>query len=341
MSEQDFSSDVMSPAWHMMHLLWGLMPSRAVSVAAKLGIADLLANGPSTADELAQATGTHAGSLRRLLSALTSLQIFGEDASGVYRNTSLSETLRSDHPYSMRALAMLWGRPLFLQSWQNLETAIASGVPAFDSLYGQSFFEYLEQHPEDASIFNAAMSGSTAADVSAVLQSYDFSRFQQIVDVGGGHGGFLRAILSATPHLRGVLYDLPSVVAGVEAWGGAVAGRCEVRPGNFFEAVPEGADGYLLRRIIHDWDDEASLKILKNCRRAIASGGTLLIVERVLKPPNESDFGKFLDLHMFVVLGGRERSELDFRALLQQAGFSLTRIIPTAGPHAIIESGPL
>jgi hypothetical protein len=323
-----------------MHLLWGLIPSRAVSVAAKLGIADLLATGPSTADELAKATGTHAGSLRRLLSALTSLQIFGEDASGVYRNTSLSETLRSDHPYSMRALAMLWGRPLFLQSWQNLDAAIASGVPAFDSLYGQSFFEYLEQHPEDASIFNAAMSRSTAADVSAVLQSYDFSRFQQIVDVGGGHGGFLRAILSATPHLLGVLYDLPSVVATVEATVGDIAGRCEVRSGNFFEAVPEGADGYLLRRIIHDWNDEASLKILRNCRRAISTGGTLLLVERVLKAPNESDWGKFMDLHMFVILGGRERSEPDFRALLRKAGFALTRVLPTAGPHSIIESRP-
>lgn len=323
-----------------MHLLWGLIPSRAVSVAAKLGIADLLATGPSTADELAKATGTHAGSLRRLLSALTSLQIFGEDASGVYRNTTLSETLRSDHPYSMRALAMLWGRPLFLQSWQNLDAAIASGVPAFDSLYGQSFFEYLEQHPEDASIFNAAMSRSTAADVSAVLQSYDFSRFQQIVDVGGGHGGFLRAILSATPHLLGVLYDLPSVVATVEATVGDIAGRCEVRSGNFFEAVPEGADGYLLRRIIHDWDDEASLKILRNCRRAISTGGTLLLVERVLKAPNESDWGKFMDLHMFVILGGRERSEPDFRALLRKAGFALTRVLSTAGPHSIIESRP-
>jgi hypothetical protein len=184
------------------------------------------------------------------------------------------------------------------------------------------------------------MSRSTAADVSAVLQSYDFSRFQQIVDVGGGHGGFLRAILSATPHLLGVLYDLPSVVATVEATVGDIAGRCEVRSGNFFEAVPEGADGYLLRRIIHDWDDEASLKILRNCRRAISTGGTLLLVERVLKAPNESDWGKFMDLHMFVILGGRERSEPDFRALLRKAGFALTRVLSTAGPHSIIESRP-
>lgn len=340
MSEQDFSSDLMSPAWHIMHLLWGLIPSRVVSVAAELGIADLLATGPSTADELAKATGTHAGALRRLLGALTSLQIFSEDANGAYRNTTVSETLRSNQPHSMRALAMLWGRPIFLRSWQNLDTAITSGLPAFDSLYGQSFFEYLEQNPEDASIFNAAMSGSSAADVSAVLQSYDFSRFQRIVDVGGGHGGFLRAILSATPHLLGVLYDLPSVVATVEASGGDIAGRCEVRSGSFFEAVPEGADGYLLRRIIHDWDDEASLRILSNCRRAISSDGTLLLVERVLKPPNESDFGKFMDLHMCVVLGGRERSEQDFRALLREAGFALTRVLPTAGPHSIIESRP-
>jgi hypothetical protein len=335
-------SDSASSTLQMMQIIWGLMPSRVVSVAAQFGIADLLAGGPKTADELAIATSTHAGSLRRLLRALTSLQILVEDEAGKYRNTTLGETLRSDHPQSVRALALLWDRSIFLTSWQHLDNATRTGAPAFDSLYGQSFFQYLEQHPEDASIFNAAMSGTTAADASAVLAAYDFSRFKRIVDVGGGRGAFLQAILSATPHLQGILYDLPSVVAGVrDEWDPEIAERCEVRSGSFFEAVPEGADGYLLKRIIHDWDDEASLKILRSCRSAISSDGTLLLIERVLKQPNEPDFGKFLDLHMFVLLGGRERSEPEFKALLAKADFDLTRVISTSGPHSILESAPV
>ena len=342
MSEREDSPNKMSPAWQMTHMIWGVMPSQAICVAAKLGIADLLANGRKTANELAESTKTHVGALRRLLRALTSLKIFGEDANGGYSNTTLSETLRSDHPHSVRALAMIWGRSVFLQPWENLDTAVATGLPAFDHLFREPFFEYLLRHSEDASIFNAAMSASTAVDLSAVLVAYDFSRFQRIVDVGGGRGAFLRGILSATPNLRGVLYDLPSVVAGADTLRASdMAERCEVQSGSFFEAVPQGADGYLLKRIIHDWDDEASLKILRNCRRAIHPEGTLLIVERVLKPPNEPDFGKFMDLHMLLLLGGRERSEPEFSALLREARFSLTRVIPTPGPHSIVESKPL
>jgi L-alanine-DL-glutamate epimerase-like enolase superfamily enzyme len=340
MNEQPSPSNVTPPAWQMMQIIWGLMPSRVVSVAAQFGIADLLAGGPKTVEELATEAGVYAGSLQRLLSALASLQILVEDEAGKYRSTPLGETLRTDHPQSVRALAMLWGRSMFLTPWQHLDRAITTGTPTFDSLYGHSFFHYLEQHPEDASIFNAAMSGTTAADASAVLAAYDFSRFKQVMDVGGGRGAF--AILSATPHLKGFLYDLESVVTGVqEEWDAEVAKRCEVRSGSFFETAPEGADAYLLKRIIHDWDDEAALKILRNCRRAIPSDGTLLLVERVLKPRDELDFGKFLDLHMFVVLGGRERSEAEFTRLLRESSFRVTRVISTTGPHSIVESTPL
>jgi O-methyltransferase domain/Dimerisation domain len=341
MSEQSLPNPIPT-AWQMMQIIWGLMPSRVVSVAAQFGIADLLALGPKTVEELATATGTHAASFGRLLRALASLQILVEDEAGHYRNTPLGETLRSDHPQSVRALARLWGRPMFLTPWQHLDNAITTGATAFDSLYGESFFHYLEQHAEDASIFNAAMSGTTAADASTVLAAYDFSRFNRIVDIGGGRGAFLQAILSATPQLKGILYDLPSVVANVQDdWDAEVAKRCEVRSGSFFEIVPEGADAYLLKRVIHDWDDQACLKILRNCRRAIFSHGTLLLVERVLTTPNEPDFGKLLDLHMLVLLGGRERSEAEFADLLREAGFALTRVTSTAGPHSIIESRPI
>jgi hypothetical protein len=334
--------DKASSSWHMTRLIWGAIPVQAISVTARLGIADLVADGPKTADELASRTQTDSVALRRLLRTLTSLTIFAEDAAGRFLNTPLSETLRFDHPESVRALAILWGASFFWKPWGELSTAIVSGQPAFDRIYQESFFEYLAHHSDDAAIFNAAMTAVSAVDLSAVLAVYDFSRFARIVDVGGGHGALLNGILSAYPELQGVLYDLPGVIAdATELRTGPVVGRCEVLGGNFFEAVPVGADAYILKRVIHDWNDESALKILRNCRRAISRDGTLLLIEWVLKPPNEPDLGKFTDLNMLVLLGGRERTEADFRALLREADFSLARVIPTAGPHSIIESNPL
>jgi O-methyltransferase domain/Dimerisation domain len=341
MSDQLSRPTRSSSSWQMTRFIWGAMPVQAISTAAKLGIADLLADQPKAAEDLAQATKTDAAALRRLLRTLTSLTIFAEDADGRFLNTPLSDTLRRDHPESVRALAILWGAPFFWRPWGELCAAVTTGRPAFDRVFEESFFDYLAHHAEDASVFNAAMTAVSSVDLSAALEAYDFSRFGRLVDVGGGHGALLHGILLANPHLQGVLYDLPAVIAGAaELRTGAIAHRCEVLGGNFFEEIPAGADAYILKRILHDWNDETALKILTNCRRAISREGTLLIIEWVLKPPNEPDLGKFTDLNMLVLLGGQERTEFDFRTLLREAGFSLMRVIPTAGPHSIVECKP-
>jgi hypothetical protein len=339
----DQSSQVACPAelGRMTELIFGFISSQAIAVAAKLGIADLLQEEPKTAEELANATKAHAPSLNRLLRMLTGVGVFAEDVDRGFHQTRLSELLRSDHPRSARAYAMLWGSELHWRPWGELYAAVMSGRSAFEPVFGAPLFEYLAAHPGDAKVFNNGMSSISAMDASAVVEVYDFSRFERIVDVGGGHGWLLRAILTANSKLRGVLADQPSVVAGATALrNGSVADRCEITGVDFFTSVPEGADAYILKLIIHDWDDEAALGILRSCRRAVRRDGTLLIIDSVLKPSNQPDLGKFRDLNMLVVSGGRERTEAEFATLLGQADFSLTRVIPTSGMLSIIESQP-
>jgi hypothetical protein len=328
------------PSMQVMQLLWpGAIAVQAIHLAAKLALADLVAGGSKSAAELAEAARTDVASLARLLRALSSLGIFAEDASGRYRQTPLSDTLRSDHPESIRRWAMMLGARFVWEPCGELHEAIRTGRPAFELVYNARFFEYLADHPDAGAVFNAAMS-SLPAYVAAIVEAYDFSKFERIVDVGGGHGALLLAILSANPRLRGVLHDLPGVVASADAVRrGPVADRCEIVGGNFFEGVPAGADAYLLSGVIHDWDDEAATKILRNCRRAIRPDGTLLLVEAVLTP-SSAPSRALMDVLMMVLTGGRERTEDEFRSLLQAAGFSLTRVIPTAGA-SILESRPV
>ncbi len=326
----------------MRQLIYGFKASQAVHVAARLGVADLVKDGPKTADELALATSAHAPSLRRLLKLLASLGVFAENADGRFRQTPLSATLRIDTPESIRNQAILFGSPLFWKSWENLYDTVMTGKPAFERTYGANFFEYLASHPADAAVFNAAMTAMSSIGLSSIVESYDFSQFERIVDVGGGHGALIGGILTANPKLRGVLADQPEVIAGAQiVRSGPLADRCEVRGINFFEAVPEGADAYVMRSIIHDWNDEQCLKILKNCHRAIRPNGKLLLIETVLREPNQPDPARFHDLNMLVMLTGQERTEADFRVLLAKAGFSLTQVIPTAGMPSIIESQPV
>lgn len=339
----DQTSELFPAELHQMtHLIFGFMSSQAIAVAAKLGIADLLKEERKSAEELANATKAHAPSLNRLLRMLTSVGIFAEDANGRFRQTPLSELLRIDHPRSARAYSIMFGSEFFWRPWGQLHAAVMSGRSALEQVFGATGFEYLASHPEVAEVFNAGMTSASAIDAAAVVAAYDFSRFDRVVDVGGGHGALLRAILSANPKPRGVLADRPAVVAGAEALRtGAMADRCEINGVDFFTSVPEGADAYIMKWIIHDWNDEDSLKILRNCRRAIRSDGTLLVVNAVLKPPNEPDPGKLMDLTMLVMPGGRERTAAEFAALLRQADFSLARVIPTAGSLSIIESRPM
>jgi len=324
------------------HLIYGLMTSQAIYVAANLKIADLIGDVPKTTEELARATKAHAPSMWRLLRMLTSVGIFEEDENGRFQQTRLSALLRSDHPRSARALAVLCGSHFFWRPWGELQGAVLEGRSAFEQMFGASLFDYYASHPDDAAIANAGFNSASSIDAPTVVAAYDFSRFERIVDVGGGHGGLLHAILTANPKLRGVLADQPAVVAGATVLRtGLVAGRCEIQGVDFFVSVPEGADAYIMKWIIHDWNDEDSLRILRNCRNAIRSDGVLLIVDSVLKPPNEPDPGKLMDLNMLVMAPtGRERTESEFRDLLSNAGFSLTRFIPTAGALSIAESRP-
>ncbi len=339
MSEQTPEPSAISPAMQLMNLVWpGAMAAQAISVAAKLGLADLVAAGPKTCEELAAATKTHGPTLHRFLRALTSLGLFIEDSGG-FRNTQLSEALRSDHPESIRPWAVMFGAPFFWKPIGELHQAITTGQPVFAQVFGQPFFHYLADHASDAAVFDAAMTAGSTSAIAPLLQAYDFSRFTRIVDVGGGQGALLEAILTANPNLQGVLYDLPGVVAGAHGLQtGNIARRCEILGGDFLEGVPPEADAYLLKGIIHDWDDDAALKILQNCRRSIRPEGRLLIFEGVLNASSAPSHG-LMDMLMLTLVGGRERTEPDYRALLRRAGFSLSRVIP-AGGHDIVESIP-
>lgn len=340
MTNQEPQAQPVSPSMQMMQLLWpGALAVQAIHVAARLALADLVASGPKSINSLAEATHTHGPSLARLLRALASLGIFAEEATGRYRQTALSDTLRSDHPDSVRPTAMMLAAHFVWKPCGALEETVRTGQPSFERLYGAAFFDYMAGHPDDAAVFNAAMSSSPSY-TAAIVGAYAFSRFERIVDVGGGHGLLLAAILSANPRLRGVLYDLPAVVAGASTLRQPpITERCKIIGGDFFQEVPARADAYLLKGIIHDWNDEAALKILKNCRRAIRPEGTLLLVESVLTP-STAPATALMDMLMMALTSGRERTESEFRSLLQESGFSMVQVIRSASV-SIIESRPV
>ncbi|MDP8973786.1 MAG: acetylserotonin O-methyltransferase [Actinomycetota bacterium] len=317
--------------------------SQAIHVAATLGIADLLEDGPRHVDELAQTTGTHAPTLYRLLRALASVGVFAEQPDGQFGSTPLAEYLRTNTPRSLRAWAMQIGQQYLWTSWGHLLHSVRTGEPAFPELHGTTAWEYRAAHPEEDAVFNAAMTALSAGVAEAIVQSYDFSGMDVLMDVGGGEGVLLAAILAENPALRGVLFDQPHVLTGandlLEREG--VVDRCELVSGSFFEAVPGGADAHLLKSIVHDWDDAATVKILRACRAAIANTGRLLVVEPIIQPGNEPDPAKFSDLNMLVMLGGRERTADDFERLYAEAGFRLSDIIRTRSLMAIIEGVPV
>jgi len=320
--------------------------SRAIWVAAKLGIADLLADGPRPCTELASRTGMHAPSLGRVMRLLASAGVFAEDENGAFALTPIGECLRSG-PGSSAPVALLFAEPNMVRAWSDLLYSVETGNTAFDHVFGMACFAYLAQHPEEASVFNKAMTAVTAPVAGMVAAAYDFSRFTHIVDVGGGQGALLTAILKSNPALRGTLFDRPHVTASarpvLEAEG--LAARCEIAGGDFFEAVPPGADAYILKHVIHDWDDQRSAAILRNCRRAMAPRGKLLLVETVLPEritPSPMNFiATGSDVNMLVNAGGRERTETAFRALFDASGFRLTRIVPTQSLSKVIEAAPV
>jgi predicted O-methyltransferase YrrM len=320
-------------------MMMGFRVTQLLYVATKLGIADLLKDGPRSVGELAQATGAHERSLYRVLRALASVGVFAEDGEGRFGLTPMAEMLQSGVANSQRAKMLYYGDPTQWRTWGELMYSVKTGETGFEHVFGMGKWEYREQHREENDIFNDFMTENTRGQTSAVVAAYDFSGMRTVVDVGGGHGALMAAILEANPSVRGIVCDMAHVVEGaqevLEAAG--VADRCEVAACDFFESVPGGGDAYILKVIIHDWDDKEAATILKTVRRAMSEGGRLLLVENVIPPGNGAHPGKMLDIVMLVELGGRERTGEEYEALLGEAGFRMTRIVPTEGPLSIVE----
>lgn len=328
----------MSPQAQLGQMITGYWTSQAIYAAAKFGIADLLGGGPKSVDELAKATETRPELLYRLLRALASAGIFAEGDGQRFSLTPLAEPLRSDVAGSQRSLALMMGDDQY-RAWGNLADTLQTGDNAYEKIFGKPVFEHLAEQPEKARIFDDAMTGIHGRETGAILDAYDYSGIEVIADIGGGNGSKITAILQKYPKLQGILFDLPHVVqrakANVEAAG--VIDRCQLVSGNFFQSVPRGADVYLMRHIIHDWDDEKSLTILKNCHDVMAPGSKLLVVESVIPPGNDPFMGKFLDLTMMLIPGGKERTEDEFRELYDKAGYDLERVVPTSTEVSVIE----
>lgn len=341
-SKLDSQTEV-PPQIAMLQMISGFWISRAIYIIAKLGIADHLAGGPKTAEEIAAATGTHSGAIYRIFRALSSVGVLTEEADQRFGLTPLSETLRTDAPGSLRAFATVELGEEHYPAWGELLYSVKTGEIAFDRHFGMPIWEFFAKNPENARTFDDAMTNVSLAIKDAILASYDATTIRKLADIAGGHGSLLAAILKSNPEMKGVLFDLPGVTEGarkrIEAEG--LSDRCEVIAGSFFESVPEGADAYIMKWIIHDWDDERSIAIFKNIRRAIAEGGKLLLVEAVVPPGSEPHFSKFIDLNMLVMTGGRERTEEEYRRLLEAGGFKLTKVIPTDSPMSIIEAAPM
>ena len=333
------ADDHRPPSAQLMEMVFGFALSRSIAVAARLKIADLLKDSPQTAAELAQALSVHPRSLYRLLRALAGAGIFAEDAEEKFSLTPLAEPLRSDAPESLRGFAAMIADEVNFEAWSKLDYAVASGQPAFPHKFGLPFFPWLGQNPAEAEVFNDAMTSMSTGASAAVVSSFDFSGIEKLVDVGGGHGLLLAAILSKYPNLKGVLHDAPSVTADAPALFAAhgITDRCEIMSGNFFEAAPAGGDAYILKHIIHDWNDDECVQILSHCRTGMTPSGKILIVEMVVPERNVPGVSKWLDLVMMVFLTGRERTEAEYRDLLDRAGFRLTRIVPTPSPYSVIE----
>ena len=318
----------------MNQLIRGYWTTQAIFVAAELQIADLLADGPKHPDELGRLSGVKGDMLYRVLRALASIGIFAEDAEGRFMLTPLAETLCGDS--GQRAYARLHGQELY-QSWAKLLEAVRTGDAGFVEAFGMPAFEFFSKNPERGAVFDKAMTGHHGREADPMLDAYDFSPFNSLVDVGGGNGSLLIAILNRHPKMHGVLFDLPRVVdrarAAVE---NSFRERCRLVGGSFLESVPNGADAYLLRHIVHDWRDDDAAQILRNCRKAMKPGGRVLVVEIVVPAGNDASFAKWMDL-MMVTYGGKERSEKQYRQLFAQSGLQLTRVVPTNAGISVIE----
>ncbi len=326
----------------LLRMVDGFRVTQTVYAAVELGIPDLLADGDRTADELAAASQADPATLYRLLRGLASLGILHEADDRRFSLMELGQPLRADAPGSLRGWVRLQGRDYLWRSWGNLANAVREGENSFRALHGTDIWEWRAAHPEESAIFDDAMRSTTLAANSAILAAYDFGRFGTVVDVAGGNGTLLAALLSAHLDMRGILFDQDHVVSGagpvLQAAG--VRDRCEVVGGSFFSSVPEGGDAYVLKWIIHDWEDAESVAILRTCRDAMSADAVVLLIERDLGPPNENPAAKLADLNMFVMPGGRERTLDEYGALFAKAGLAYTDAHPTSTGHVVIEAVP-
>ncbi len=336
------------PPTMIYQLAIGHYASRALNLAAQLGIADLLADGPRDAASLAAQTGTNAPALRRVLRLLASLGLFTELDDGRFELDTLGGLLREGIPGSMRAMVMLFSGPRIQDSWKDLEYCVRTGEPAFRRTDPDADpFTAMAKDPEAAAVFDKAMAAFAPLTAAAVAAAYDFSAFRTVADVGGGNGALLLGILQANPSLRGILFDQPHVVERARAHLGAagLADRVQIAGGSFFDEAPGGADAYLLKHVIHDWNDDDGATILRRCRAVVPPQGKLLIVEG-LYPEHvnrslESRGAAANDVNMLVCTGGRQRSRTEFEALFAASGFRLTRVVPTLAQVCVIEGEPV
>jgi C-methyltransferase len=320
----------------------GAWVSQAIHAAAELRIADALAEGPLPLEDLARRIGTDPDALSRLMRALVSRGIFRQHHDGRYDLTPLADTLRSDAPVSMAGLALFVGSRQYREHWSLLTESVTTGKPCVPLLRGKEFFDYLGDDAEFAALFNDAMTSVAELAEAAIVAGYDFRSYPTVVDVGGGHGGLLAAILAATPSAHGVLYDLPDVVVGAPVLlrQRGIEERVRVEEGSFFDKVPAGGDAYILKNVIHDWSDEQAAAILDNVRAAAHDGAAVLLIELVIPEHNRDFLGKWSDLEMLLQVAGRERTEARYRDLLQQSGFRMTRVVQTATPFSVVEATP-
>ncbi len=330
------------PRQTMLQMITGFWISQGIYAAAKLGLADLLKDGPKTIDELARTTSASSRELYRLLRFLASLGIFSEDVDGRFSLTPLAATLQTDISGSLGAMAIMYGEEIY-QAWGAVLHSIKTGETAFNHVFNKGHFQYLGQNPEAADLFNQAMSEYSNQESKAVISAYDFGRFRKVIDVGGGQGSFLAALLKDYSQINGILFELPQVGESAKRILDSpdIMGRWEVVGGDFLKAIPEGGDAYIIKNIILNWEDEQSISILKNCRKAMADNGKVLVIEAIIPPGNAPSFSKLLDLHMLVVTGGIGRTEKEFHNLFEAAGFKLTSVTPTQSPTSIIEAIPV
>jgi O-methyltransferase domain/Dimerisation domain len=341
-SEPKTTTQAVPPHMQLIQMAMGYWVSRILFCAAKLELADRLAAGPRSAKELAPETGTYAPALHRLMRTLASLGVLTERDGGKFALTPLGEALRKGAPGSAHASVLTLAGQLFWRAWEEILYSLETGKTAFEKVYGMPAFDYLAQHPDEASLFSETMVGLHGPETPAVAAAYDFSGFKTVVDVGGATGNMLAAVLSRHRGPRGVLFDLPHVVRDAPALLKAhgVADRVAIESGSFFESVPSGGDTYILSHVIHDWSEAQCLTILGNCRRAMGPGARLLIVEMVLPPGDTPHPGKLLDITMLTMPGGEERTEAEYAALLAKAGFRVQRVVPTESAVGVVEAVP-